>query len=191
MNRPLIVCALEDEFNLKTEKTSLLHTGVGKVNAAISLTEYILSNDKLSHVINYGTAGSKKIKVGTIVDCTKFIQRDMDASKIGFDLYETPFEGENSKEIDHSSFSQNPTRNFLTCASGDSFLASSASHPGDVVDMEAYALAKVCRKFSIPFISFKYISDSADSDAGFDWKKNLESGQKLFLETVLSPLNLL
>ena len=56
--------------------------------------------------------------------------------------------------------------------------------------MEAYALAKVCRKFSIPFISFKYISDSADSDAGFDWKKNLESGQKLFLETVLSPLNL-
>ena len=92
MNRPLIVCALEDEFNLKTEKTSLLHTGVGKVNAAISLTEYILSNDKLSHVINYGTAGSKKIKVGTIVDCTKFIQRDMDASKIGFDLYETPFE---------------------------------------------------------------------------------------------------
>ena len=86
MNRPLIVCALEDEFNLKTEKTSLLHTGVGKVNAAISLTEYILSNDKLSHVINYGTAGSKKIKVGTIVDCTKFIQRDMDASKIGFDL---------------------------------------------------------------------------------------------------------
>ena len=93
MNRPLIVCALEDEFNLKTEKTSLASHWSGKSECfAISLTEYILSNDKLSHVINYGTAGSKKIKVGTIVDCTKFIQRDMDASKIGFDLYETPFE---------------------------------------------------------------------------------------------------
>ena len=191
MNSPLIVCALEDEFNIETEIFSLLHTGVGKVNAAISLTEYILLNEKPSYVINYGTAGSKRIKVGSIVDCTKFIQRDMDASKLGFDLFETPFEDKDSKKIDYSFFSRNPIRNFLTCASGDSFLASSSSHPGDVVDMEAYSLAKVCRKFSIPFISFKYISDSADSDAGYDWEKNLKKGQRLFAETVLVPLNLL
>ena len=57
--------------------------------------------------------------------------------------------------------------------------------------MEAYSLAKVCRKFSIPFISFKYISDSADGDAGYDWEKNLKKGQQLFVETVLVPLNLL
>ena len=66
MNSPLIVCALADEFNIETEIFSLLYTGVGKVNAAISLTEYILLNKKPSYVINYGTAGSKRIKVGRI-----------------------------------------------------------------------------------------------------------------------------
>ena len=109
MNSPLIVCALADEFNIETEIFfSLLYTGVGKVNAAISLTEYILLNEKPSYVINYGTAGSKRIKVGRIVDCTKFIQRDMDASKLGFDLFETPFEDKDSKKIDYSFFLKIP-----------------------------------------------------------------------------------
>ena len=48
MINPLIVCALKDEFNIETERYSLLHTGVGKVNAAISLTEHLLTNKKLS-----------------------------------------------------------------------------------------------------------------------------------------------
>ena len=56
--------------------------------------------------------------------------------------------------------------------------------------MEAYALAKVCAKFSIPFISFKYISDSADSDANVDWELNLQKGKKAFIEDILKPLSL-
>ena len=43
-------------------------------------------------VINYGTAGSRKIKKKTLVDCTKFIQRDMDVTGLGFMRGETPFE---------------------------------------------------------------------------------------------------
>ena len=43
-----------------------------------------------------------KKSMSEIVDCTKFIQRDMDASKIGFDKFETPFDGKNSIEIDNS-----------------------------------------------------------------------------------------
>ena len=57
--------------------------------------------------------------------------------------------------------------------------------------MESYALAKVCLKFDIPFIAFKYISDSADEDASIDWVENLKKGQKLFKKTVLEEWNLL
>ena len=189
MNNPLIVCALKDEFNIEINRYSLLHTGVGKVNAAISLTEHMLTNKKPDYVINYGTAGSKKIDVGDLVDCTKFIQRDMDASKLGFDKFETPFDGKISIEIDFSYILQNPIKRFLTCATGDNFLASSSVHPGDVVDMEAYALAKVCAKFSILFISFKYIPDSADSDANVIWELNFQKGKKAFIKEILKPLS--
>ena len=64
----LIVCALEIETQGQLEDWRVLHTGVGKVNAAIELTKvlekahlhYLPPMPKL--VINYGTAGSRKIK---------------------------------------------------------------------------------------------------------------------------------
>ena len=114
----------------------------------------------------------------------------MDASKLGFDKFETPFDGKNSIEIDNSYILQNPTKKFLTCATGDNFLASSSVHPGDVVDMEAYALAKVCAIFSIPFISFKYISDCSDSDANIIWELNLKKGKKSLIKDILKSLSL-
>ena len=60
MNNPLVVCAPKDEFSIKGSNYDLLFTGVGKVNAAIHLTEYLLKKGRPEYIINYGTAGSKK-----------------------------------------------------------------------------------------------------------------------------------
>ena len=49
----------------------------------------------------------------------------------------------------------------------------------------AYALAKVCYHYDIPFISFKYITDGADEQAHEDWEANLASGILEFKEKVL------
>ena len=91
---------------------------------------------------------------------------------------------------DFSAFENNPLNHLLTCATGASFISTTGGHVGDVVDMESYALAKVCLKFDISFIAFKYISDSADKDASIDWVENLKKGQKLFKKTVLEVWNL-
>ena len=55
--------------------------------------------------------------------------------------------------------------------------------------MEAYALAKVCYKFNIPFDCYKYISDSdADGeDQGREWEANVHKGAELFTSTILKP----
>ena len=47
----------------------------------------------------------------------------------------------------------------------------------DLVDMEAYALAKTCRNFGIDFVSYKYISDDGNAD---DWEKNCGKGMEEF-----------
>ena len=82
----LIVCALEQETQGQLEDYRVLYTGVGKVNATLELTK-VLQKAHLHYlpkmpelVINYGTAGSRKIKKKQLVDCTKFIQRDMDVT---------------------------------------------------------------------------------------------------------------
>ena len=52
MNKPLVVCALKNEFSSKSTLFNILYTGVGKVNAAISLTDYILNINKPTFIIN-------------------------------------------------------------------------------------------------------------------------------------------
>ena len=52
----------------------------------------------------------------------------------------------------------------------------------DVVDMEAYAIAKVCTIKKVKFRCFKYISDNANDSADNDWNENLKIAAKKFEE---------
>ena len=186
----LIVSALEVETQGQLNSYDTLYTGVGKVNATHKITKFIESwgsEFPYDLVINYGTAGSRKIKKKTLVDCTKFVQRDMDVTGLGFMRGETPFEKEPPLMLETKS-DFNPIGRNATCGTGDCFVEDKSQYYGEVVDMEAYALAKVCYHYDIPFISFKYITDGADEQAHEDWEKNLADGIQEFKEKVLSQI---
>jgi len=205
--RILIVCALEIETQGQLKNHEMLYTGVGKVNATFELTKKLTDTSvkqlncfcevtcdcpmdihlPYDLVINYGTAGSRKIKKKTLVDCTKFVQRDMDVTGLGFMRGETPFEKEPPLMLETKS-DFNPIGRNATCGTGDCFVEDKSQYYGEVVDMEAYALAKVCYHYDIPFISFKYITDGADEQAHEDWEKNLADGIQEFKEKVLSQI---
>jgi len=187
----LIVSALEVETQGQLEDYDVLYTGVGKVNATFALTQKFGkygSHIPYHMVINYGTAGSRKIKKKTLVDCTKFIQRDMDVTGLGFMRGETPFEQDPPFVIQQQNVEFNPIGRNATCGSGDNFVEDKTNYYGEVVDMEAYALAKVCYLYDVPFISFKYITDGADEQAHEDWESNLADGIEVFKEKVLEKL---
>ena len=188
--KTLIVCALEVETQGQLGDYEVLYTGVGKVNATIKLTRKLGkfgSHIPYERIINYGTAGSRKIKKKTLVDCTKFVQRDMDVTGLGFMRGETPFEKEPPVMLEvNSDF--NPIGRNATCGTGDSFVEDKSQYYGEVVDMEAYALAKVCWTYDVPFISFKYITDGADEQAHEDWESNLADGIVEFKKKVLDNL---
>ncbi len=167
MNR-IFVAALKEE----TPGLDFFYfTGVGKINATYNLKRFI-DKYKPDEVINFGTAGSLRKNLKGIIECTKFYQRDMDVSSLmDFKIGQTPFDIIN--EIINS-------KDGYSCGSGDNFVTKKIEINVDVVDMEAYALAKVCKLEDISFRCFKYISDNADEDAGDDWIKNCEKGAKLF-----------
>ena len=146
------------------------YTGVGKINATYN-TLRLINLYKPKIIINYGTAGAINTELNGIIECTKFYQRDMDIRSLDFELGETPFD--NIKEIIIS-------KNGFSCGTGDNFVNQKIDMEVDVVDMEAYAIAKVCKLEKIEFKCFKYISDNADKNANNDWKKNLISGAQAF-----------
>ncbi len=191
----LIVCELEQETQGQLEDYRVLYTGVGKVNATLKLTQRLHSSHlhympKMPElVINYGTAGSRKIKKKQLVDCTKFIQRDMDVTGLGFMKHQTPYESPNEM-VARSTSEFNPIGKNYTCGTGDSFVENIEKGDSniDVFDMESYALAKVCYHYDISFISFKYITDNANEHSSKDWEDNLGDGIVEFKERVLNKI---
>ncbi|ASK32664.1 nucleosidase [Chryseobacterium sp. T16E-39] len=172
----LFVFALESEAADLFEHTHTLITGIGKVNAASALTrEILLKRPKL--IINLGSAGSQSFTKGEVICCTKFIQRDMDVRGLGFKMYETPLSGippllEYGLKMDGLKEG--------TCGSGDSFEMDHIETDYNIVDMEAYPLALIAMKEQIPFLSLKYISDDAGSDAADDWAVQVHLAAEAF-----------
>ena len=166
----LILIALEDEAPSLANNSSVFFTGVGKVNAAMTAAA-LIAQYRPDRVINFGTAGG--ITVGTgLYQCTRFVQRDMTCEALGCVPGQTPFETDIYLGDQQA----------LTCSTGDNFVMNpDLTIPTDLVDMEAYAIAKVCKRYNIPFLCWKYVTDSADASAHADWNSMVSAGEPYYL----------
>jgi adenosylhomocysteine nucleosidase len=180
-SKPLIVMALPQESRGELERAGadLLYTGVGKVNAAAALSrtlaELRCAGNSPLIVVNLGTAGSRTLAAHSLVACNRFAQRDMDVSGLGFAPGVTPFD-------DTPAVIECPVvfAHLLQklCSTGDSFATQRHTVDADVVDMEAFALARVCHAERVRFACAKYITDGADGNAGVHWEMTLEAASR-------------
>ena len=171
----LLIIALKEELprNLLPE-FNIEYCGVGKINATYKALE-IISKYEPKLIINYGTAGSLRKNLVGLHEVSHFFQRDMDATALGFKIGVTPFE--ERSVIDFG-------RTGLSCSSGDNFVSSPPELKTDLVDMEAYAIAKVCVLKNVQFMCFKYVSDNADGSASKNWKANASLGATAFKDMI-------
>ena len=180
----LVVMALRAESAgvFEAAGVPVVYCGVGKVNAAIALTReltrYVLQDQAMPLVLNFGSAGSRRLAAGTLAECHEFVQRDMDVSGLGFALGVTPYDDAPDRLRFEPMFSQLPA---AVCGSGDSFSTGTVGVDCTVVDMEAYALAKTCWSHKAPFACAKYVTDGADHAAADDWLRNVHQAADEFL----------
>lgn len=183
--RTLVVIALRMESSgvFEAAGVPVLYCGVGKVNAAIALTKelsrYAHRGEEMPLVLNFGSAGSRCFAPGTLVACQEFVQRDMDVSGLGFALGVTPYDEAPSALTFEPVFSGLPA---AVCGSGDSFATAEIEVDCGVIDMEAYALAKVCWHENARFACVKYVTDGADHAAADDWLRSVHAAAEEFLQ---------
>lgn len=181
--KTMIVMALRQESRgrLEAAGAQVLYTGVGKVNAASTLArrlaEMRCADSPPALVLNMGTAGSRKVATHSLVACNRFIQRDMDVSGLGFPAGVTPFDDAPPVLSFPPVFTRLPQ---LVCSTADSFATHQHAVDGDVVDMEAFALARVCRAENIRFACVKYVTDGADADSATHWEAALDAAARAF-----------
>jgi adenosylhomocysteine nucleosidase len=180
----VVVMALPAESAgvFEAARVPVLYCGVGKVNAAIALTRelrrYVHESRPPPLVVNFGSAGSRTHAAGTLLACHEFVQRDMDVTGLGFPVGITPFDEAPPRLGFEPRFSHLTA---AVCGSGDSFATIDCEVECAVVDMEAYALAKVCWLEKAPFACVKYVTDGADDAAADHWRSNVHKAAEEFL----------
>ena len=175
-----LIMALANESKGLFEQANIPvhYSGIGKVNAAFKAYE-VIQKTGCKTLLNLGTAGSSYFKAHELVEVKQFVQRDMDVSPLGFPVGVTPMDDVCPSEIVLEPYFPHLSQGI--CGTGDSFEIGQPRVPCNLVDMEGYALAKVCQKLNVRLISVKYITDGADATAHLDWEENLLYGaQKLF-----------
>ena len=179
MTHTTLIAVMDEAYGLE-DHTKII-TGVGKINATFAAC--VAANTGVKKIFNFGTAGVVRDKslIGKLVRVQHIVQRDMMAMPLelrGVTPYETG--------ACASTISIPKINSGITLGTGDSFVNGHDEWFGtesvDIVDMEAYAIAKVCKRLNIEFECYKYVSDFADESADVDWRNNVNKGTALFKE---------
>lgn len=167
-----------------SNEITICYTGLGKVRAAVAAYEH-LSARPYDLAINLGTCGSHSIAIGQIVEVRAFVERDVDLSAVG--IAPGFFPGAEGRMTAFKIFFDELPN--VICGSGDCINLRPPKVDCDVYDMEAFALAFVCKKFFVPLVALKVVSDASDENSGSDWKKNLAHAQGHLISRLHKILN--
>lgn len=138
----LLAHAIKEEkvdITIPNAEVAYVETGVAKARAALRLMHAVCEFHP-DMVINFGTSGTVNHKVGDIIICNRFVDRDLRNVHFGDVISEIKFEDINlskllGKELNAISLG--------TVNTGDSFVTEVADFEGDCIDMEAFAEADV------------------------------------------------
>lgn len=176
--RLLFVMAADAEYgpHLKARFKPLM-TGVGPVEAAVSLTAVLSELHAAGHlphlVVSLGSAGSRVLEQAEVYQATSVSYRDMDASAFGFQKGCTPFL-DLPAEIPLPLHIPGVAEARLSTGAN---VVSGAAYDGvdaDMVEMETFAILRACQRFDVAFIGLRGISDGkADVHHIDDWTEYL------------------
>ncbi len=172
----LISFALPEEMPdfAASESVRVIATRVGKANAAYKLTKNIV-DFKPDIVVNAGTSGTVKWNVGDIVVARRFYDRDLAPLTIEGVVSEI----EVGEALHIPSIIENREAfGDFTVNTGDDFVTDLSNVAGDVIDMEGFAQAMVCKEENIPFVSVKYITDIIGQNSVKVWNEKLADARK-------------
>lgn len=166
------------EINIPNAEVIYVETGMGKVNAAMKTMRAICEYHP-DMVINYGSAGTLNHNIGDIIVCNRFIDRDLQKVTLNGVVSEIVFGTDAARDVlTEQRLTERAKVLWGTCNTGDSFITSGADIEGDVIDMESYAMADVCREMGIPFVAVKYVTDVVGQNSVESWQEKLADARK-------------
>ncbi len=177
------------EGSLNNKPVVVVHSGIGKVNAAIC-TQILVDVFQIDAVINTGVAGSlrNEIDIADLVLSTDALQHDMDATGFGYEagviprMMQSIFPADPelirlAEEICRTGISEIGVHTGRV-VSGDQFISDQrkkewlvSTFGGYCTEMEGAAIAHAAFLNRIPFLIIRAISDKADHSAEMSYSE--------------------
>jgi len=177
----VVVGAMHEELSKinSLPNTILIETGIGKVNAAMKLTEAISKHD-ITAIYNFGFAGaSKHFDVSDMILITEAMYHDFDLTFFGYEkgqVPQCPVAFESDKKLVSHIKEVFPYIKESMLFTGDYFMTEAVDIPY-IVDMEGTALYQVAHHYQIPIVSVKIVSDIVGMDDHYENYKKFESNE--------------
>lgn len=163
------------EFKIDDKTVICALCGIGKVNAANSAAALIYGKG-VDCIINFGLSGAiSKLRKGELAVGVKYVEHDFDLTPIGYKPGIKPQEKSiytPDKTLYDAVQKASGGMTDAVLVSGDMFVSDCnkkqflvENFGANACDMESAAIASVCNKADVPFISFRSISDDADDSA--------------------------
>lgn len=180
---------------LGEHQVSLVLSGIGKVNASLSV---VILKEKydVDIIINTGSAGGidPALKVGDVVIAHSLIHHDVDLVDFGYDkgqmagMPSSYYPDSNLLRIAQEvcrTFEIEPIIGLIV--SGDQFISSTDQiniirknfRTARAADMESAAIAQAAYVLDIPFVIIRSISDNGDDEASVDFDTFIELASKV------------
>ena len=166
----VLFVADQDEISPAEVPFPVVFTGMGKMRMFSGLVKWHETLPEGSHpvVLNIGSAGSAKYPIGTIVNCTRIFNG---GCELVHDCIELPGDGASVFSGDY----------FMSTQTFSPEQVKELSQQYDLFDMEAYAVARFCQMYDIPFYCLKAVSDNLDGNLK-DWRSILADIRVRFTE---------
>lgn len=183
------------EGTLNDQAIVLVQSGIGKVNATISVA-ILVERFQVTHVINTGTAGAidPGLKVGDVVIAHSLAYHDVDLTAFGYaygQMSRMPEQYYPNLDMVRTAQEVARTLNIEPIVgqivSGDQFVNGKdllerihAKFPkARACEMESTAIAQACFVMKVPFAIIRCMSDQADGQANMSFDEFVvKAGQK-------------
>ena len=166
----VLFVADQDEISPAEVPFPVVFTGMGKMRMFSGLVKWheTLPEESNPVVLNIGSAGSAQYPIGTIVNCTRIFNG---GCELVYDCIELPGDGASVFSGDY----------FMSTQTFSPEQVKELSQQYDLFDMEAYAVARFCKMYDIPFYCLKAVSDNLDGSLK-DWRSILADIRARFTE---------
>ncbi|MGW0040979.1 nucleosidase [Rhodococcus sp. NPDC003348] len=169
----LVVSATLAEAAHVPSRFEVLVTGIGKVDAAIAVTEALALHSAGARptVVNIGTAGALHGHHAGLYVPSEVLNHDLSAEV----LRSLGYPAQERISLENGDGSVLATGDVFV---SDPVLRDELSQRADLVDMEGFAVAAACTRMGAPCRLVKHVSDQADESA-MDWPARVDASARI------------